>query len=119
MTESSAGRASGIAQSFAQTCEDAARWREERAHEHGDRRHLRCAEALHAAATWALTSDHAESRLKELLPVDVAAGGGSLDLTPDAARVFSGYCLTGPEPMERWLSRVAEALTRTANTTSR
>jgi hypothetical protein len=96
-------------EAFAATCHEEARWRAERAAQSGDLRDWRSADALRAAATWALTDKHAERLLAELLPPDVVSGSGFLLLSPKAERVFSSYCFGEPEKLDRWLRRVASA----------
>jgi hypothetical protein len=98
-----------LAESFAATCTEEARWRADKAAAHGDLRDWRSADALRAAATWALTDEHAEEVLADLLPAEVDSGTGFLLLSPKAERAFSAYCFAGPERMDRWLRRVASA----------
>jgi hypothetical protein len=99
----------GLAEAFAATCHEEARWRAEKAARSGDLRDWRSADALRAAATWALTGKGAEKQLAELLPAEVVSDSGFLLLNPAAERVFAAYCYAGPERMDRWLRRVASA----------
>jgi hypothetical protein len=96
-------------EAFANSCDDAADWRESRASEDGDIRHLHCAEALRTAAAWARGAEDAEQRLAVLLPGVIQSGTGFLLLDDRAQRVFAAYCLDGPEEFDAWLRRVAEA----------
>lgn len=57
-----------IMEAFASTCEETARWREEKADQFGDDRNRRTAEALRSAAVWARTAEDAEDRLSVLFP---------------------------------------------------
>lgn len=98
-----------FAQAFANSCEDAARWRESKAAQEGDVRNVHAAEALRTAATWALTAADAEARLGRLLPGVIQSGTGYLLLDDQAQRLFAAYCFEGPEEFDRWLQRVAEA----------
>lgn len=98
----------GVAEAFAEAADEQARWRATKAEEYGDERNARSAEALHAAAAWARDDESAEQRLAELLPGDIVQGGVLL-LNEAARRVFSTFCFHGPESLDRWLQRVADA----------
>jgi len=96
-------------EAFANSCDSDARWREEKADEYGDQRSSRAADALHAAATWARTSEEAEEVLAELLPECVFNLGDFLTLSEDGHRIFSTYCFHSAEDLQPWLRRVADA----------
>jgi hypothetical protein len=96
------------AETFANSCDEAAAWRDRVATERVDERNTRAAEALRAVATWARTSEQAEEELGELLPESVF-GSDRLKLSKDGKRVFSTFCFHSRETPERWLARVMEA----------
>lgn len=98
-----------LAQAFANSCQEAARWREGKASEDDDVRNLQCAEALRTAATWALASSEAGTRLSEVLPRVAQTGQGLLLLDHEAQRIFAAYCFEAPEELDGWLRRVADA----------
>ena len=100
-----------IAEAFVNSCEHAAEWREGRASEDGDVRHLHCAEALRIAATWARTAPDADGRIPELMPGVIEDGTGYLLLGDSAQRIFAAFCFEGPEEFDAWLGRVADAAT--------
>jgi hypothetical protein len=101
-----------LVEAFANSCDDAAQWREGWASEDGDIRHLHCAEALRTAAAWARGAEDAEERISALLPGVIQSGTGYLLLEDRAERVFAAYCFDGPEGFDDWLRRVAEANTQ-------
>lgn len=98
-----------LAEAFANSCHDAARWRAGKGSEDGDVRHLHCVEALRTAASWAVKERDAEEQLQRLL-LDVAISeDGRLLLAHNAQRLFASYCFEGPEELDGWLRRVAAA----------
>lgn len=97
------------AEAFANSCQEAAHWRESRAAEDHDVRHLHSAEALRTAAAWAASAGDAGERLRQLLADVPQTDQGLLLLTHRAQRILASYCLERPEELDHWLSRVAEA----------
>jgi hypothetical protein len=98
-----------LAEAFANSCQEAAEWRERRAAENHDVRHLHSAEALRTAASWASSAGEAGERLRQLLSDVPQTDQGLLLLNHRAQRILASYCLERPEELDRWLSRVAEA----------
>lgn len=98
-----------LAEAFANSCQEAARWRESRAEEDHDVRHLQSAEALRTAASWASSTGEAGERLRQLLSDVPQTDQGLLLLNLGAQRILASYCLERPEELDHWLSRVAEA----------
>jgi len=97
------------AEAFANSCQEAAEWRESRAAEDHDVRHLHSAEALRTAASWASSAGEATQRLAQLFSDVSQTDQGLLLLNHRAQRILASYCLEHPEELDRWLSRVAEA----------
>ena len=96
------------AEVFANSCDAKARWREDKAEEYpDDQRNQRAADALHAAATWARTSEEAEEILG-LLPDDVFTPD-FLTLSEEGGQILSTYCFHFPEDLQDWLHRLAFA----------
>jgi hypothetical protein len=98
-----------LAEAFANSCLQAAEWRESRAVEDHDVRNLHSAEALRTAASWALSAGEAGERLRQLLPDVPKTDEGLLLLDHRAQRILASYCFERPEELDRWLNRVAEA----------
>ena len=98
-----------LAEAFANSCQEAAEWRESRAAEDEDVRQLHSAEALRTAASWASSTAEAGERLRQLLPDVPQTDQGMLLLNHHAQQILASYCLERPEELDRWLSNVAEA----------
>lgn len=98
-----------LEEAFANSCQEAAQWRENRAAEDLDVRHLHSAEALRTAASWATSAREAGERLRRLLSEVPQTDRGVLLLNHRAQQVLASYCLERPEELDHWLSRVAEA----------
>ena len=98
-----------LAEAFANSCQEAAQWRESRAAEDHDVRHLHSAEALRTAASWAASAGEAGERLRQLLPGVPQTDQGMLLLNHRAQRILASYCLERPEELDHWLSHVADA----------
>lgn len=97
-----------LEEAFANSCQEAALWRESRAAEDHDVRHLHSAEALRTAASWALSAGEAGERLRPLLSDVPQTDQGLLLLDHRAQRILASYCFESPEGLDRWLSRLAE-----------
>jgi hypothetical protein len=97
-----------LAEAFANSCQEAAQWRESRAAEDHDVRHLHSAEALRTAASWALSAGESGERLRRLLSDVPQTDQGLLLLGPRAQSILASYCFEGPEGLDRWLGRLAE-----------
>ena len=98
-----------LAEAFANSCQEAAEWRESRAADDHDVRHLQSAEALRTAAAWASSTGEAGERLRQLLADVPQTDDGLLLLNHHAQRILASYCLERPEELDRWLSHLAEA----------
>lgn len=108
-----------IMEAFASTCEETARWREEKADQFDDDRNRRTAEALRSAAVWARTAEDAEDRLSVLFPDkiqlaevffdDVELSTDPLLFNERASQVLSTYCFHAPESLDDWLKRLSDA----------
>ena len=98
-----------LAEAFANSCREAAEWRESKAAEDHDIRHLQSAEALRTAAAWASSAGEAGDRLRQLLPGVMQTDRGLLLLDPRAQHVLASYCFESPEDLDGWLSRMAGA----------
>lgn len=97
-----------FAEAFANSCVEAAEWREAKAAEEDDVRNIHCAEALRTAASWAQSTEDAEDHLHQMLP-DVTQTAGLLLLGHTAQRILAAYCFETPEDLDHWLTRVSQA----------